>query len=387
MFTFSPLDTYKISHAKKEEKFILDYKVLLRLYEPIIGSIAMSLYLTLESEISLNKYSKVNLNISRLHKLLQINDVQFNEAVETLKQYKLITYKANQRKANDYLFVIYPTKSAFEFLSDNKLNNSLSVVVDESYYKQVYNYFISSAINEDEYVDIEDVKLDNNITIDEFFFQFYEKYPIISSSSCIDDKCKEEIKRLKKLFNLNYDELESALLKSFEYENQKMVVNLSKLNSIVSEKYKKEVVDNSDEAIIRSFDNIRSIAYYKQLSSRGALLPSETSMINELLDRYKISEGVLNVVINYYFKYGKNTFGNPKNYFIKVIEEMIINNVKTTLDAMNYFRNRNKKIKSYKDKINNENKIVETNNYKKEEGKSNEIDEKTLDEFLKAFGG
>ena len=184
MFTFSPLDTYKISHAKKEEKFILDYKVLLRLYEPIIGSIAMSLYLTLESEISLNKYSKVNLNISRLHKLLQINDVQFNEAVETLKQYKLITYKANQRKANDYLFVIYPTKSAFEFLSDNKLNNSLSVVVDESYYKQVYNYFISSAINEDEYVDIEDVKLDNNITIDEFFFQFYEKYPIISSSSC-----------------------------------------------------------------------------------------------------------------------------------------------------------------------------------------------------------
>lgn len=387
MFTFSPLDTYKISHAKKEEKFILDYKVLLRLYEPIIGSIAMSLYLTLESEISLNKYSKVNLNISRLHKLLQINDVQFNEAVETLKQYKLITYKANQRKANDYLFVIYPTKSAFEFLSDNKLNNSLSVVVDESYYKQVYNYFISSAINEDEYVDIEDVKLDNNITIDEFFFQFYEKYPIISSSSCIDDKCKEEIKRLKKLFNLNYDELESALLKSFEYENQKMVVNLSKLNSIVSEKYKKEVVDNSDEAIIRSFDNIRSIAYYKQLSSRDALLPSETSMINELLDRYKISEGVLNVVINYYFKYGKNTFGNPKNYFIKVIEEMIINNVKTTLDAMNYFRNRNKKIKSYKDKINNENKIVETNNYKKEEDKSNEIDEKTLDEFLKAFGG
>ena len=29
---------------------------------------------------------------------------------------------------------------------------------------------------------------------------------------------------------------------------------------------------------------------------------------------------------------------------------MLINNVKNTLDAMNYFRNRNKKIKTYKEK-------------------------------------
>lgn len=386
MFTFSPLDTYKISHAKKDEKFILDYKVLVRLYEPIIGSIAMSLYLTLESEISLNKNAKNNLAISRLHKLLQINDTQFNEAIESLKEYKLIDYKANKRKANDYLFVIYPTKSAFEFLSDNKLNNSLSVVVDELYYKQVYNYFISSAINEDEYVDIEDIKLDKNITIEEFFQQFYEKYPIISTSCFIDDKCKDEIKRVKKLFNLDYNELESALLKSFEYDNQQMVVNLNKLNSIISENYKKAVVDNSDEAIIRTFDSIKPIAYYKQLSSRDALLPSETSMINELLDRYKISDGILNVVINYYFKYGKSTFGNPKNYFIKIIEEMLINNVKNTLDAMNYFRNRNKKIKTYKEKK-IETKVIENETKNEIKNESNDIDKETLDEFLKAFGG
>ena len=386
MFTFSPLDTYKISHAKKDEKFILDYKVLVRLYEPIIGSIAMSLYLTLESEISLNKNAKNNLVISRLHKLLQINETQFNEAIESLKEYKLIDYKANKRKANDYLFVIYPTKSAFEFLSDHKLNNSLSVVVDELYYKQVYNYFISSAINEDEYVDIEDIKLDKNITIEEFFQQFYEKYPIISTSCFIDDKSKDEIKRVKKLFNLDYNELESALLKSFEYDNQQMVVNLNKLNSLISENYKKVIVDNSDEAIIRTFDSIKPIAYYKQLSSRDALLPSETSMINELLDRYKISDGILNVVINYYFKYGKSTFGNPKNYFIKIIEEMLINNVKNTLDAMNYFRNRNKKIKTYKEKK-VETKVIENETKNEIKNESNDIDKETLDEFLKAFGG
>ena len=72
MFTFSTLDTYKISHGKKSEKFTVDYKVLVRLYEPIIGSIALSLYLTLESEFSLNKYSKTtNVSFAKLNFFLQ----------------------------------------------------------------------------------------------------------------------------------------------------------------------------------------------------------------------------------------------------------------------------------------------------------------------------
>ena len=79
MFTFSQFDTYKISPVKKDVKFIVDYKVLVRLYEPIIGSIAMSLYLTLESEISLNKHTRTSINIARLHKLLQITEKKFND--------------------------------------------------------------------------------------------------------------------------------------------------------------------------------------------------------------------------------------------------------------------------------------------------------------------
>ena len=165
MFTFSLLDTYKISHGKKSEKFNVDYKVLVRLYEPIIGSVAMSLYLTLESEYALNRYSKAKHQISRLHKLTQIDDKAFNEAIESLKNYGLLSYKANSRKANDYLFVLNPIKSAVEFFNTEKLNNALQVMVEDGYYKQIYDYFMSSSIIEDEYVDIEDIK-----NTKEFFF-------------------------------------------------------------------------------------------------------------------------------------------------------------------------------------------------------------------------
>lgn len=386
MFTFATLDTYKISHGRKSEKFSVDYKVLVRLYEPIIGSIAMSLYLTLESEFSLNKYSKSTNQIARLHKLARIEDSEFNEAIELLKKYDLVSYKANQRKANDYLFVVYPTKPANEFFSNEKLNNALQVMVDDTYYKQVYSYFISSSINEDEYVDIEDIKISKELTEEEFYAQFHEKYPIIASSCAITSSCKKEINRLKKLFKLTYENVENAILNSFDYVENQMVINLDKLNEFVNNKYG-EVQLSADEKIAQTFESERSISYYQKMSGRTNLLPRETSMINELLDQYQISEGVLNVIINYYFKYGNRTMGASKNYFVKVIEEMLMNNVVSTLDAMNYFRNRNKKIKEYKEKVNQPiTKEVEPE-VKIEKTTNSEIDQDLLDEFKKALGG
>ena len=382
MYTFSSHDTYKISHNKKGEKLILDYKVLIRLYGPVIGSVAISLYLTLESEISLNKNSKTSLEIARLHKILQIDEKQFNDAVAVLKEYGLLSYKANQRKANDYLFVINHTKTAQEFLADSKLSKALKVIVDDSYYQQVYNYFVINTINEDEYVDIEDLNVNVQLSEEQFYEQFYEKYPVIANATAINKETKKEINRLKKLFNLEYSEIENAILNCFDYVSDQMIIDLVKLNEFIESKYKAKTKNESaDEKLAKSFEAERSIAYYKKLSGRDSLFPRETSMINELLDQYKISEGVLNVVISYYFKYGQKTFGVSKNYFVKVIEEMLINNVKTTIDAMNYFRNRNKRIKSYNDSKKKENPSIQN------EEKPTTIDNDTMDEFRKLMGG
>ena len=389
MYTFGKNDTYKISNNKKEQKLVIDYKVLVRLYGPIIGSNALSIYLLFESEMSLNKNIKVSFSISRLLKLLQLKEDAFNEAIETLKQYSLIKYKANSKKENDFLFVVYPTKTALEFFDTAKLNNSLQVLVDETYYQQVYDYFMSSAINEDEYVDIDELSSQKDINEEEFYEQFYEKYPVISSSTAFNDKTKKEIARLKKLFNLDYIEIENSLLNSFDYSNDQLVIDLNKFNSFVEQKFKDKNKE-SDEMIEKAFNNERSIAYYKKLSGRSALLPSETAMINELLDKYQISEGVLNVVINYYFTYKKQTMGLPKNYFAKIIEDMLIANVKTTLDAMNYFRNLNNRIKSYKNKENFNSKVEKVEEKVIHENKTNsndEIDSDLLNSFKKALGG
>jgi replication initiation and membrane attachment protein DnaB len=159
----------------------------------------------------------------------------------------------------------------------------------------------------------------------------------------------------------------------------------------ISNKYGNEQL-SADEKVAKTFESERSISYYQKLSGRTSLLPRETSMINELLDQYQISEGILNVVINFYYRYGKNTMAPSKNYFIKVIEEMLMNNVSTTLDAMNYFRNRNKRIKDYKEKQTQTNQVSvkvseEIKVEKEEKTDSSEIDLDLLNEFKKALGG
>lgn len=386
MFTFSSLDTYKISYVKKNEKNAIDYKVLVRLYEPIIGSIAMSLYITLDSEISLNKATRVILNIARLHKLLQIDENQFNVAIELLKHYGLLTYKANQKKANDYLFVIYPTKSAIEFFNDEKLNKSLEVVVDKDYYRQIYNYFISSVISEDEYVDIDETHLLKELNEDEFYIQLFDKYPTLATcEQAFSNLDKKEIRRLKKLFNLSWNQMEMFLLETFDCSREQL--DLNALNALIEKRSLKKDDLNSDEKIAAIFENERSIAYYKRMCGRETLLPRESEMISDLLSTYQISEGVLNVVISYYFKYGKSKMGVSKNYFIKVIEEMILNGVSSTIDAMNYFRNRNNRVKKYNEE---KNKIEKKVNSYQEEIKNEEEsinDLQKIEEFKKLIGG
>ena len=64
--------------------------------------------------------------------------------------------------------------SVKEFPSEDEKSILIQVMVDESYYNQVYNYFISTVVNEDEYVDIEDVKINKSMTEDEFYQQFEE---------------------------------------------------------------------------------------------------------------------------------------------------------------------------------------------------------------------
>ena len=381
MLTFGQQDTYRISNLKNDGKFNIDYKVLVRLYLPIIGSDAMSLYLLLESEKSLNKGTRKNNNIAHLYKLLQVDEKSFDEAMDKLKQYGLVKYSARRNTANDYLFKMIPTKTATEFFEDKKLGDALLAVVDNNYYQQVKDYFIMSSIDEDDYVDIEDNSYSAVSTDEQFYENFYEKYQIIAVCNPITDLDKKEIARIKKLFKFDYETIEKIMLSSFESTDNGMILDKVKLNNAATQIYnERQEALNPDQKIIKQFESFKPIRYFELKSKRSALLPSEIKMIDYILDTYKITDGVLNVVIDYYFSKG-NVMGNPQNYLIKVIEDMIRNDVKTTLEAMNFLRNKNKKVKEYNQQKETNNKVE--SNKEPVNKVQNNVDQAALDKFLK----
>ena len=382
MYTmFGQQDTYKISNIKNDGKFNIDYKVLVRLYLPILGSDAMSLYLVLDSEKSLNKGTRKNYNINRLHKLLQIDSKSFDEAMDKLVKCGLVVVKHSKKNVTDYLFKLIPTKTANEFFDNDKLSEALAVVVDSNYYEQVKNYFIMNSIDEDDYVDIDVNAYSSALTDDQFYENFYQKYPIIGDSNPITEADKKEIARIKKLFKFDYETIEKILLSSFESTDNGMILDRVRLNNAANKIYnEKQAVLNPDQKIVIQFESFKPISYYQLKSKRTSLLPSEVQMIDYILDTYKIADGVFNVVIDYYYSKG-STFGNPQNYFVKVIEEMIRSDVKTTLDAMNFLRNKNKRAKEYTQRkeveVKKETKVVEQNNPQQN------VNQEALNKFLK----
>jgi hypothetical protein len=103
-----------------------------------------------------------------------------------------------------------------------------------------------------------------------------------------------------------------------------MSIDLNNLNEYIQNKFKKENIVNSDEQIASSFDNIKPIAYYKQLSGRDVLLPRETSMINELLDQY--TELIITETASIITKdYPINNFDYAKSTLIYGLQKCIKN--------------------------------------------------------------
>ena len=377
MKTFNTNDTYRVSHKDKNQKQNIDYKVLTRLYTPIIGCNATGLYLVLESELSLNKGKKDKPTILRLIQLSGLSKLDsFNNELKKLEDNNLVVIQGNKEDGKDFRFILNPCRKATDLLNDEKFKNKLITLTGEKYVKQVENYFLDDDNDDDDqYQDIRDVILNSEPKDEEIFDVLYQKYPVASQSWVIDNKTKQEVLRLKKLFKLKYDEIENAMLNTFVTDGDVTKIDLDKLNDFISSKYQeKKPID-----VVSLFEKERSLNYYEKLA--GHLLPRERDMILELLDTYRISEGILNTIINYYYQYAPNKSGNPKNYFIKIIEGMQLQNVKTTEDAINYFKENNARRQKY---LQNENELPkdEIVDNKKEVKENNE----DVEELLKLLG-
>ena len=125
-----------------------DRKVLTMLYQPIVGSTTVTLYLTLWSFLDKLEVISTDLTHDSLMTNLQISLEQIVEAREKLEALGLIkTYLKEGKEYNSYVYELYSPLKVYDFFNDPILSTILCDTIGPTEYKRVMEYFKIPKIN------------------------------------------------------------------------------------------------------------------------------------------------------------------------------------------------------------------------------------------------
>lgn len=426
-----PADTYKVynkSFLNEDKK-----KVLYLLYQPVIGSMSINLYLTLYND--LNKESDES-NIFNHHHLMTnmlidldaiVKSRERLEAIGLLKTY----YKENN--INEYIYVLYSPISANEFLNHPLLNVVLYNNVGKVEYENIVKKFKKTRVNIKDYQDIttsfdkvftsvngysypnDDIvtdktrKLQINANID--LNLIISGIPRrMTSEKCFNSDTLSLIVNLAyiyKIDNLNMQGLvrnsinEKGLVDDKELRNlcrnYYQFENNGKLPTLIYNKqpeYLKEPGGNNTNIakMIYTFENVSPYDFLKSSYNNAEPTMRDKKIIEGLILDQKLSPGIVNVLIDYVLK--TNDKKMSKEYIETIAGQWKRLNIETVKEAIELCRKayrKNHKINKIDKKDNNlKSSSIKENEIKVPEWFSTEFDSNAnnldeLNDILKDF--
>ena len=413
--TLLPADTYKVLN----KSIINDYdkKVIINLYQPIIGPLAVSLYLTLicDSEINDEAYSHYHLMVSLKNGLEAIK-----EARGSLESVGLIKSLVNE-KNNDYIYEMYSPLTPYDFFNHPVLSVILHNNVGEDEYKRLVNYYNKKSLETKDYInvsktiektfksvnselvsDIEGVN-SNGINIDDIidFDMIISSIPThIISDKAFNKKTKELINNLSFVYNI--DTLRMIDLVRLSIDDNGMI-NKEKLINNVRHYY-----DFNNNGALPTLIYRTQPEYLKEkgtdTSNRGKMLYlfENTTPYDFLMGKYKgvkptsrdlklleylavelkMKPAVINVLIDYVLRINDNKLN--RNYVETIAGQWVRSNIETAKSAMERAEKEHKKNKTKVFTSSKESVPVWFDKNIEEETSSDE-DIKELEDLLKKY--
>ena len=147
-----PADSYiVVNKAIITEK---DKDILIDLYQPIIGSKAVSLYLTLLNDLEKKAVMTGELTHHHLLSFMQMSMEDIKIARERLEGIGLLTTYFKKSETNNYIYVLYSPVSAAEFFNHPILNIVLYNNVGKNEYEKLVNSYKIPRLNFKDYENI-----------------------------------------------------------------------------------------------------------------------------------------------------------------------------------------------------------------------------------------
>ncbi len=372
----------------KLNSLIADYDkdTLVNLYQPIIGFEAFAVYLTLWGEANNQKISSM-ISHGQLFNQMKITTKKFVDSRRTLEAAGLVkTYITDAGNSNIYRYELFAPKAPWDFFGNALLYGMLIKAIGEAdalRIKAIYKIDlneekgkeISSSFMEVFHPDFNDpafVKALSNtgdvmgrrvgkITSDFSYEKFFDSLSKISQikPEAFSKKDMKEIERLATLNGINEETAANDVCAIYDSEAGKgHHVDFEKLGKLFQDETNYNYLASKKKAgsgntISSSSELAGKINIIETVSPKDFLsilqngckpATADLKIINDLSINYRLSNAVINVLIEYVLLKNNNVLSRA--YAEKVAASLARECVETAVDAMNFLNKINKKTRS-----------------------------------------
>lgn len=405
-----------------------DTKLLTMLYQPIIGTSAINLYLTLCLDLDKNEFMSLENTHHHLMTNMRMKLDDIVVAREKLEAIGLLkTYYKSGNDINTYIYEIFSPVSASDFFHHPVLNIVLYNNVGKKEYERLVNYFKIPKVNLNDYNDItknfdevfesvpgtmfenalKDIKKVHRIDINvETSFDFSLLLSILPNGllnrNTFTKEEKKLIQNLSYIYNLGEEEVKNIIINSINEKgnidkillrknsrNYYQFENNGKLPSLIYQKqpeYLRNPVGNESKRakMIYIFETVSPYNFLKSKYNGAKPTARDLNLIENLMIDAQLKPAVINVLIDYVMKVNDKKLS--KNFVETIAGQWKRLNIETAEDAMNQAEKETKKKKMVKTpKIKQEEKTPEWLDKKIEKKSITEEEEEVVKDLLKEF--
>ena len=416
--TLLPADRYVVIN-----KTILtdaDRKYLISFYEPIIGHLAISLYLILINDLEESKGVSRDFTHHHLMSLLKTPLKILKEAREALEATGLLKTYLKKGDVNNYIYEIYSPLSPSEFFNHPILNIVLYNNIGATEYEYLKKQYQKLKVDTKEYIDITK-KLDDvmesgiNVSvvdvkersINDIEVKDQVDFDLILSSipkgiineKVFTKKTKELINNLAfiyKIDTLKMIELIRSVLNEYGMiDKDNLRINARKMYQFNNgtlptliyrsqpEYLKSPVGDNSMRGkIIEMFEKLNPVDFLRNKYGGAKPTNRDIKLIENLIIDLEMPPAVVNVLLDYVLRKNNNKLAT--NYIETIAGQWKRAGLKNASEAMDFAEKENKKFTKKLDTVKASKEPVWFNKVEKIEEMS-DADKEELENLLKEF--